>query len=97
MSVVAIAAVGVSQQIYLASNNTLLQMHAEDEYRGRVMSTLFLSRGMVPLGTLIAGLAATAVGVQWALAGMASVLVLLALITARFVPRVRALYRRARR
>jgi MFS transporter, DHA1 family, staphyloferrin A biosynthesis exporter len=91
VSVVAIAAVGVSQQIYLASNNTLLQLHAEDEYRGRVMSTLFLSRGMVPLGTLIAGLAATAVGVQWALAGMASVLVILALVTARFVPRVRAL------
>lgn len=91
LSLVALAAVGVCQQIYLASNNTLLQLHAEDEYRGRVMSTLFLSRGMVPLGTLIAGLATTVVGVQWALAAMASVLIVLALATARFAPRVRAL------
>ncbi|MGE0136006.1 MAG: MFS transporter [Dehalococcoidia bacterium] len=91
LSLVAMASVGVCQQIYLASNNTLLQLHAEDEYRGRVMSTLFLSRGMVPLGTLIAGLATTVIGVQWALGAMASVLVVLALLTARAAPRVRAL------
>lgn len=90
-SIVAMAAVGVSQQIYLASNNTLLQLHAEDEYRGRVMSTLFLSRGMVPLGTLMAGVLTTLVGVQWALGSMASVLLVLALLTARAVPRVRTL------
>lgn len=58
---------------------------------GGVLSTLFLSRGMVPLGTLIAGVATTVVGVQWALGGMASVLVVLALLTARTVPRVRAM------
>lgn len=91
LSVLAMAAVGVCQQIYLASNNTLLQLHAEDEYRGRVMSTLFLSRGMVPLGTVIAGVATTVVGVQWALGAMASVLVVLALLTARAAPRVRDL------
>jgi len=91
LSIAAMAAVGVCQQVYLASNNTLLQLHAEDEYRGRVMSMLFLSRGMVPLGTMVAGVATTVVGVQWALAAMASVLVVLALLTARFVPRVRAL------
>jgi MFS family permease len=91
LSILAMCAIGVCQQMYLASNNTLLQLHAEDEYRGRVMSTLFLSRGMVPLGTLLAGILTTLVGVQWALGSMASVLLVLALIVSRRVPRVRAL------
>lgn len=91
VSIVAMVAVGLFQQVYLASNNTLLQLHADDEYRGRVMSMLFLSRGTVPLGTLIAGLATTVVGVQWAMGVMASVLIVMAVGVAKRAPRVRAL------
>src|SRR5438105_7576480 len=68
LSVLMLVAVGASQQIYMASNNALIQTSVEEEYRGRVLSTLFLNRGMVPLGTLIAGVGTSIFGVQPTLA-----------------------------
>ncbi len=91
LSLVAMVGIGIAQQIYLASNNTLLQLHAEDEYRGRVLSTLFLSRGTVPLGTMVASLLSTVIGVQWALGLMACGLLVVAVITGFMAPRMRAL------
>jgi MFS family permease len=77
-----LVAVGFSQQVYMAQNNALIQEDVDPEYRGRVLSTLFLNRGLVPLGTVIAGFGTDLVGVQVTLATMAGLLVLLAVLVA---------------
>jgi MFS family permease len=84
LSVVMLLAVGASQQIYMASNNALIQTAVEEQYRGRVLSTLFLNRGMVPLGTMIAGIGTSIFGVQATLATMGGALLLIALVVMRF-------------
>lgn len=86
LSAIALVGVGASQQMYMATNNTLIQTRVAEEYRGRVMSTLFLNRSMVPLGTLLAGFGTAAVGAPYTVAAMAGVLVLLALVAARYTP-----------
>ena len=53
---------------------------ADEPYRGRVLSTLFLNRGMVPLGTVIAGVGTSIFGVQATLATMGGALLVLALL-----------------
>jgi MFS family permease len=81
--------VGAGQTSYMALNTTLLQTHASDEMRGRVMSIFFLNRGLVPLGTLGAGLASEWIGAPLTVSIMGSVVVLLALVTLLRVPRLR--------
>jgi MFS family permease len=81
--------VGAGQTGYMALNTTLLQTHASDEMRGRVMSIFFLNRGLVPLGTVAAGLATEAIGAQATVTIMASIVITLALVTLLRVPRVR--------
>ncbi|CAN5833997.1 MFS transporter [soil metagenome] len=83
--------VGAGQTTYMALNNTLLQTHATDEMRGRVMSVFYLNRGMVPLGTVGAGFATEFIGVEWTVTVMAGVLIALGLAALLFMPRLRAL------
>ena len=45
--------VGVCVVVYQTQNQTLLQLLAPREMRGRVMSIFLLNRGMVPLGTFV--------------------------------------------
>jgi MFS family permease len=89
LSSAALVAVGVAQQVYMASNNALIQTHVEEEYRGRIVSTLFLNRGMVPLGTIIAGIGTALFGVQLTSAVMAAGLIVLTLVVGRLVPATR--------
>ncbi len=91
LSLPALLLVGASQQVYNATNNTLLQIYVEEEYRGRVTSTLFLNRGMVPLGTILAGFGTAAFGPQIAMGAMAGVLIVMALLAMRFAPAARDL------
>jgi MFS transporter, DHA1 family, staphyloferrin A biosynthesis exporter len=81
--------VGAGQTSYMALNTTLLQTHASDEMRGRVMSIFFLNRGMVPLGTLAAGFASEAFGAPLTVSVMGTAVVLLAVVTLLRVPRLR--------
>ena len=83
--------VGVGQQVYMSSNNALIQTNVEEEFRGRIVSTLFLNRSMVPLGTVVAGLGTQAFGVQATVATMAAGLLLLALTVSVLAPDARAL------
>jgi MFS family permease len=91
LSLPALMAVGASQQVYNATNNTLIQVYVDEEYRGRVTSTLFLNRGMVPLGTLMAGFGTAAFGPQITMGAMAAVLIAMALLAMRFAPAARDL------
>lgn len=80
LSALAIIAVGMCKQLYNAINNTLIQESVDDEYRGRVMSTLFLDRAAVPLGTMLAGAGTAAIGAPATTALMASALIILAML-----------------
>ena len=91
LSLVALIGVGGAQQTYNALNNTLLQERVDEEYRGRVLSTLFLNRGMVPLGTMIAGFGTEVFGPQIAMGAMGATLVVMALVAAKLAPTVRRL------
>jgi MFS family permease len=54
---------GFGMMVHLAAANTLVQMLVDDDKRGRVMSLHTMSvRGMVPLGSLIAGGLASQIG-----------------------------------
>ncbi|MGH2355669.1 MAG: MFS transporter, partial [Chloroflexota bacterium] len=81
--------VGAGQTGYLAFNMTLLQTHASDEMRGRVISFFYLNRGLVPLGTVAAGVMAVAIGVQQTVTIMGLTVAALGLFTLWRIPRVR--------
>jgi MFS family permease len=53
---------GAAQAIYLASNNTLVQVATPDELRGRVMSVYMMTWGLMPLGSLPQGVLADWLG-----------------------------------
>ena len=68
-----------------------MQVNASDEMRGRVLSVFFLNRGLVPLGTMLAGLTARFVGAPLTVSIMGAVVVVLALTLMIRVPVVREL------
>jgi len=64
--------VGFTMMLIGALANGLLQSIAPDELRGRVVSAyIFVSVGLVPIGSFLSGGLAKAVGVQWTLGGCA--------------------------
>jgi MFS family permease len=81
--------VGVCVVAYQTQNQTLLQLLAPREMRGRVMSIFLLNRGLVPLGTLVGGVLAEHLGGPLALQIMSlavlGVVVLVSLLTPRFL------------
>jgi MFS family permease len=82
---------GAGQSARMAVSNTLVQSYADDAYRGRVMSIYMMEMSLVQIGTFFVGLAAQAMGVQWALGLTSLSLVALAVGTYLFLPRMRHL------
>jgi len=63
LSVLVMPVIGLGLLVQLASSNTLIQTLVEDRMRGRVMSFYSMAfMGMVPLGSLLAGFMARAIG-----------------------------------
>lgn len=91
LSLLAMIMVGGCQQAFDTMNNTLLQENVDEEYRGRALSTLFLNRGLAPLGAILVGVGTEAVGVQITMGAMAAIVVLIALVSLRFAPALRGL------
>ena len=81
--------IGVSVVTYQTQNQTLLQLLAPRHIRGRVMSIFLLNRGLVPLGTLLAGVLAEHLGGPLALQIMSlavlGVVIMVVLLTPRFL------------
>ena len=50
---------GVGLIVFLTFNQTLVQVHVEDEYRGRVLSLYTMAQGLNPLGALVMGFVAS--------------------------------------
>ncbi len=83
--------IGFSQTGYNVLNNTLIQTHAPDELRGRVMGVYFLNRGMMPLGTLLAGAMAGWMGAPYTVGILGASCALLVIILIFAVPNFRHL------
>ncbi len=82
---------GLGQAGGMALANTLIQHYVDDKYRGRVMSILLMQWGLMSFSTFIAGLLAEGLGVQWAIGGFGTVLVLVSVMALVFLPRIRKL------
>jgi MFS family permease len=80
---------GFSQMVFMTTNQTLLQTNIPDELRGRITSIYMLDQGLVPLGTIIAGVGAEYLGPQKMVFIMGSTCAVLAVMVALWVPRVR--------
>ena len=92
LSVVALAVLGACQVLYYATTNTLLQVLVPGRLRGRVMSLYILtSWGLIPVGTLIAGIVAERASATIALAGGGLVTLVAVLAVAVAVHEVRRL------
>jgi predicted MFS family arabinose efflux permease len=48
--------VGASSSTYMAVNNSLILLHTEEKYRGRVMSLYMMTIGIMPVAVLPAGI-----------------------------------------
>ena len=55
-------AAGWMSAAYLAINQTVLQLHVDDDVRGRVLSVYLLTWGMLPVGQLAVGALANFTG-----------------------------------
>jgi MFS family permease len=58
LSLVLLMIGGIGFLAFTAYNQTLVQLHVEDEYRGRVLSLYTMSQGLNPFGALMMGFVA---------------------------------------
>lgn len=70
--------VGMFQMCYMTTNQTVLQITTPDELRGRVMGIYMLNQGLLPFGSLFAGILADLWGAPLAVTAMGAVVLLLA-------------------
>jgi MFS family permease len=83
--------IGLCLVVYQTQNQTLLQFIAPRHIRGRVMSIYLLNRGLVPLGTILAGGLAERFGGPRALQIMSLLATGVVLGVVLLVPRILAL------
>jgi MFS family permease len=86
MAVIFISLVGLADSAYNSQNNTIIQMLAPAELRGRVLGIYYLNRGLMPLGSLIAGSLAALLGGPYAVTIMGASCLVLAVCVALFIP-----------
>lgn len=89
LSLILLILTGAFQIAYMTTNNTVLQMSTSDEFRGRVMGIYMLNQGLMPLGSLIAGIMASAWGAPLTVALMGGVVFLLAILAYFRLPAMR--------
>lgn len=76
---------GFASAIFLAVNNTLVQLQVDDQVRGRVLGIYGLTWGLMPVGTLPAGAIADAYGAPAAMITLSvTALILITLVAIRF-------------
>ena len=66
----------IGTMVFHTTNNAVIQSSLPAEIRGRVMSVMMMSIGVMPLGTLPVGIAADHIGVQMAVVGSSTLLLL---------------------
>ena len=89
VSLIALALMGAFQVAYYSTTNTLLQILVPARLRGRVLSLYTLtSIGLIPIGTLGAGIVGEAYGVEVALAGGGVICLAIVALVAVLEPRL---------
>ena len=91
LSIGLMALIGVAQAIYLAINNTLVQLATPDALQGRVMSIYLMTWGLLPLGSLPQGVLADWFGAPSVVAGAGLLGALIVLLMAVRSPTLRQL------
>jgi sugar phosphate permease len=91
VAIIALIGEGAFQIFYMATTNTMLQVIVPDHLRGRVMSIYALDRGLMPVGSLLAGVSAHYIGAPATVSLMGATVIVLALLVAWLAPVVRGL------
>jgi len=91
LALAVLVAIGAFQIFYMATTNTLLQLIVPDHLRGRVMSIYMLDRGLMPLGSMTAGISAHWIGAPATVSYMGLAVIVLAVLLAWRAPVVRKL------
>jgi MFS family permease len=78
--------VGLSNSAYTSQDQTIIQTITEPKVRGRVLGVYLLNRGLMPIGSLLAGALATWFGGPWAVTIMGVSCLILAVGVAVAVP-----------
>jgi MFS family permease len=89
VSVIVVIFIGLGQSTHRTSGNSLAQNYTPLEYRGRVMSFMMMGLGFSSLGTFFAGIIAEVIGIQWAIGGLAMILVVMSFALLVLTPRLR--------
>jgi MFS family permease len=91
VSILIVLFIGLGQTGHRTTGNALAQNYSEPEYRGRVMSFMMMGLGFSSLGTFFAGILSESIGIQWAISGLAILLVVASGALFMFTPRLRKL------
>ncbi len=89
LSLIILLFLGGFQMTYMALNQTLLQITATDEFKGRVMGIFMLNQGLMPLGSLLAGIMAQVWTAPVAVMLMGSSVLVLIVAAFFFMPEIR--------
>lgn len=83
---------GMGLVVFSTFNQTLLQLHVEDDYRGRVLSLYTMAQGLNPLGALMMGFVASEfLGTAHAIAAFCVVALVLAAVSGVASKEIRSL------
>ena len=93
LALVFIALLGFGSMVVTTVNNTAIQLVIPHEVRGRVMSVMMMTFGLMPLGSVPAGIMAERVGAQPVVAVSAGLFVAAALLVFLMIPAFRSLDR----
>jgi MFS family permease len=93
LALVFMTAIGFVSMVMMTVNNTAIQLIIPDEVRGRVMSVMMMTFGLMPLGAVPAGVAAESVGVQGVVTTSAALFVASVALIFLVVPSLRAIDR----
>jgi predicted MFS family arabinose efflux permease len=91
LSVLLMGLLGVAQAVYLATNNTLIQLATPDALQGRVMSVYMMTWGLMPLGALPQGILSDRFGAPMVVAGVGLLSIVIVLMMAARSPGLRRL------
>lgn len=91
IALLVLVGIGFASMIVMTVNNTLIQLVIPDEVRGRVMSVMMMSFGLMPLGSVPAGIIAEAVGARYVVVAGGLLFVASVMMIFSFIPAFRTL------
>ena len=85
----AVALVGLCSSMYMAMNQSLVQLAVNPDMRGRVNSIMMMTFGLMPIGVIPVGFIAEHYGIGVALKVSAAMLALVTVLLGVFIPAIR--------